>query len=218
MHISLKTVFTLTLLGGLTLPAAAEDAKKITFNDHISTIFRQRCANCHNPDKKSSGLDLTSYQGLMAGGSSGDVIEAGDAESSYLYLLVTHDSEPKMPPNSERMDQKSLDLIRDFINQGALETASSKAMIKKPKVDLALKGAPIGKPTGEPAFPVKMGLEPVVHTPRSNAVTAMATSPWAPLAAIGGQKQILLYNTKTLELIGVLEFPEGMPPGAEILP
>ncbi len=39
----------------------------------------------------------------------------------------------------------------------------------------------------------------------------VATSPWAPLAAVGGQKQVLLYNTQTLELVGVLPFPEGTP-------
>src|SRR6185436_14715620 len=43
----------------------------------------------------------------------------------------------------------------------------------------------------------------------SNAVIAMAASPWAPLVAIGGQKQVLLYNTETLERLGVLAFPEG---------
>ena len=38
---------------------------------------------------------------------------------------------------------------------------------------------------------------------------ALAGSPWAPLMAIGGQKQILLYNTDTLELAGVIPFVEG---------
>ena len=45
----------------------------------------------------------------------------------------------------------------------------------------------------------------------TNALTALAVSPWAPLVAIGGQKQILLYNTETLEPLGVLPFPEGFP-------
>ena len=37
----------------------------------------------------------------------------------------------------------------------------------------------------------------------------MACSPWAPLLAVAGQKQVLLYNTDTSELAGVLPFPEG---------
>ena len=45
----------------------------------------------------------------------------------------------------------------------------------------------------------------------AGAVTALAASPWAPLVAVAGQKQVLLYNTDTRELLGVLPFPEGMP-------
>jgi hypothetical protein len=51
----------------------------------------------------------------------------------------------------------------------------------------------------------------VVRAKVNNAVTALAASPWAPLVAIGGQKQIVLYNTETLQPIGVLPFPEGFP-------
>ena len=32
----------------------------------------------------------------------------------------------------------------------------------------------------------------------------MAASPWAPLLALGSQRQVLLYNIDTLELAGVL--------------
>ena len=59
--------------------------------------------------------------------------------------------------------------------------------------------------------PKALGLEPVVRTARAKAVTALACSPWAPLVAVGGQKQVLLYNSDTLDLIGVLPFPEGEP-------
>src|SRR5947208_16910208 len=54
-------------------------------------------------------------------------------------------------------------------------------------------------------------LDPVVKTAKANAITALASSPWAPLVAVGGQKQVLLYNSDTLDLIGVLPFPEGVP-------
>ena len=40
-------------------------------------------------------------------------------------------------------------------------------------------------------------------------MTALAASPWAPLVAVAGQKQVLLYHADTGELLGVLPFPEG---------
>jgi len=196
----------------------AEDKKpadkkkvKITFDEHIKPIFRAKCFACHNTDKKASGLDLTNYTGLMQGGAAGDSIEPGDAGSSYLYMLVTHESEPFMPPKSDKMPDKEIALIQEWINGGAPENAGSKVVIKKPKFDFALKGASSGKPQGPPPMPPRLSLEPVVHTSLGTAVTALATNPWSPLAAVSGQKQVLLYNTKTQELVGVLPFPEGVP-------
>lgn len=208
---------TITLLSS---PLSAADKKKddkakkkpkITYDEHIKPIFRAKCFACHNTDKKASGLDLTNYTGLMQGGAAGESIEPGDAEGSYLYMLVTHDSEPFMPPKSDKMPDKELALIQEWINIGAPENSGSKVSIKKPKFDFALQGASSGKPAGPPPMPPQLNKEPIVHSSLSTAVTAMATNPWSPLAAVAGQKQILLYNTKTLDLLGILPFPEGVP-------
>ena len=119
--------------------ADAKKANKITFDEHIQPIMRAKCLSCHNPNKKSSGLDLSSYTSLMVGGSSGEVIEPGSADDSYLYLLVTHESEPFMPPKSDKMPTETLNTIRDWINAGAPENAGSKPLVsKKPKFDLAI--------------------------------------------------------------------------------
>ena len=40
---------------------------------------------------------------------------------------------------------------------------------------------------------------------------ALAASPWAPLTAVGGHKQVILFHSDTLETLGVLPFPEGLP-------
>src|SRR5690606_10596014 len=41
------------------------------------------------------------------------------------------------------------------------------------------------------------------------AVVALAASPWAPLLAVGGHKQVLLYRSTDAHLMAVLPFPEG---------
>ena len=60
-------------------------------------------------------------------------------------------------------------------------------------------------------MPGRMSLQPILSPSARTATDALATSPWAPLAAVGGQHQVLLYHTDTLELVGVLPFPEGTP-------
>ncbi len=126
-------------LCGLPLVSAlrAEDAKakeKVTYADHVVGIFRSRCGTCHNPDKAKGGLNLDSYGAALQGGGSGKVIEPGDAESSSLLGVITHKEEPKMPPSSAKIPDAEIDLIRKWIEGGALETSGSAAAVKsKPK-------------------------------------------------------------------------------------
>jgi WD40 repeat protein len=193
------------------VPAA--DAKKVTFDEHVLPIMKDKCAGCHNQDKKRGGLVVVNYLQLMAGGSSGAVVKPGDPDGSSLYQLMAHTREPIMPPKSQKPPKEVLDVIHKWIAGGAPENAGSKVIIpNKPKVDFSLASVTKGKPAGPPPMPpATLPLEPIVRAPRETALTALAASPWAPLVAVGGQKQVLLYNSDTLDLLGVLAFPEGTP-------
>jgi hypothetical protein len=204
---------TLPLLLALAATAAGEEKKppKITFDDHVRPILQQKCAACHNPDKKSADLDLTNYSSLLLGGASGEVVDPGDASASYLYKLVTHEDEPVMPPESPKIADEMIEILRKWIDGGLLENEGSVAKAaKKKKFDMALSGPSTERPANVP-MPARLSLQPAVVTPARTATDGLATSPWAPLAAISSQKQVLLYNTQTLELLGVLPFPEGTP-------
>jgi WD40 repeat protein len=202
-------VFVLALAGVL---PAAQAQEKVTYNDQLLPLIEQHCANCHNPDKKKGDLVLTSYNALLKGGGSGVVAVSGNVDGSKLWKCITHAEEPTMPPNKPKLGDKDLDIFRKWIAGGLLESSGSKAVTAaKPSVDLTLKVSNIGKPDGPPPMPGELPLEPVVHTKRSGAVSALAASPWAPLVAIAGQKQILLYNTTNLDLLGILPFIEGQP-------
>jgi hypothetical protein len=209
----MKKLLAIALLFAPSVVLAADPpaAAKLNFQDHVLPLFRNACLNCHNADKKKGGLDISSYSATMAGSDSQKVIVPGDADSSVLYKLVIHAEEPKMPQKADKMAAKDLEIIKKWIESGALENSGSKAAAIKPKLDLGSPIASIGKPSGPPILPKGLPLEPPVRTRRPGPLNALATSPWAPVAAIGGQKQVLLYHTQTLELMGVLPFPEGMP-------
>jgi WD40 repeat protein len=146
---------------------------------------------------------------MMIGGSSGAVIEAGDAGNSYLWNLVTHASEPKMPPNSEKLPAEQLAIIQKWIDMGALENSGSTASIKK-KPSLAKIEISNQRPA-DVAMPQQYFGDPLFSPSHTNAVTALACSPWAPLVAISGYRQIGMYQSQSLELLGVLSYPEGQP-------
>jgi mono/diheme cytochrome c family protein len=197
-----------TLLALSPLLSAQE---KVSYDDHILPLFEQACLNCHNPDKAKGGLDLSNFAGVMKGGSSGKIVEPGDV-SSTLVKLVKQTAEPKMPPEGEKLSAAQIDLLTKWIEGGLLENKSSTARKpEKPKFETALRSDPGAKPEGPPPMPEHLLLEPPVVTERATAVHAIAASPWAPLLAVTAQRQILLHHTETLDLIGILPFPEGVP-------
>src|SRR5262249_16542327 len=88
---------------------------KVTYADHVAGIFRARCGSCHNPDKAKGGLNLDNYGAALQGGGSGKVIEPGDSDGSSLLGVITHQEEPKMPPNASKIPDAEIELIRKWI-------------------------------------------------------------------------------------------------------
>ena len=197
-------------IGAWVATAAARGADApLNFEEHVLPVFREKCCSCHNPDKMTGGLDLTSWGQTMAGGSSGEVVSPGDPDGSYLLMLVTHESEPKMPPASDKLPDASLAVIRNWIAGGAIERSGSQPVARKQNA-LALDGAAAIKPDGPPVMPPRLPLEVVTHGRRPTTVAALAASPHGEVVALGGRQQVLLYHTGSLDLIGVLPFPEGV--------
>jgi Planctomycete cytochrome C/WD domain, G-beta repeat len=211
--LGLFSAFLCVICGSFSSADESPKGNKVTYEQHVLPVLREKCLACHGPDKKSGGLRLHTYTNLLEGSSSGPVVKPGDPDGSPLFLVTSHKQEPFMPPKSPKLLDASIDLLRQWIQAGAPENAGSKVVVaNKPKIEIALNAAAKGKPDGPPPMPpAKLNLEPVVKTARANAVTALAASPWAPLVAVGGQKQVLLYHADTLDLLGVLPFPEGTP-------
>lgn len=191
---------------------AAPAQEKTTYQDHVLPLVEQHCSKCHNADKKKADLELTSYPALLKGGGSGAAVASGNPEGSLLWKVLTHAEEPFMPPERPKLPEKDLAVFRKWIAGGLLEKADSKSVVAaKPAMDLSMKVDATGKPDGPPPMPREWPLEPVVHTARGNPITGLASSPWAPVVAVAGQKQILAFHSDTLELLGILPFGEGQP-------
>jgi DNA repair exonuclease SbcCD ATPase subunit len=199
----------LTCLTLLSAPAFAQDGEKITYEDQVRPLLENKCFSCHNPDKKKGDLDLTSMGALMTGGGGGAIVDSGNPSSSRLWTSCAKKEEPFMPPEGAALSAKELDILSKWIAGGVLETKSSVAKkSSKPKVDMAV-AVTSGKPAGPIAKPEHVLLEPVVVTPRTTAVIAMAASPWTSLVAFAAPKQVLLYDTDTKQLAGIFPYTEG---------
>src|SRR5260370_11605600 len=154
-------------------------------------VLRNSCLNCHNPDKKKAGLDLSTYAAAIAGSDNGKVVKPGDPSGSPMMKTLTHEAEPFMPQKADKLPDAQIAMFRTWIATGAPEKAGSKVTVAETKNDLAIVASAVGKPQGPPPMPTaRLPLEPVAYTPRPGALSALACSPWAPISALGGQHQI----------------------------
>ena len=196
------------LCGMISVGGAAIESPN--YNDQVLPIFRNACLNCHNSDKKKAGLDLSTYQGSLQGSENGKVLKSGDSKGSLLLQCVMQSEDPKMPPKGEKLSDSEIAVIQRWIDGQLLEATGGKVVAAVTNA-VGVAVVALTRPEGKPPMPVGLPLEAVVHTDKSNSLTALGVSPWAPLVALGGQKQIVLFHTETLEMLGVLPFPEGFP-------
>lgn len=95
----------------------APGGASVSFATDILPILQSRCINCHGGDRTEEGLSLRSHAELMAGSENGSVITPGDALNSLLAEMII---EQKMPKRGPKLTPPQVQLIIDWINQGAL--------------------------------------------------------------------------------------------------
>ena len=99
-----------------TQPAA--EGATVSFANDVLPIIESRCVNCHGGDRTQEGLDLKTHAALMAGSDNGPVVAPGDAANSLLVELVANQ---KMPKRGPKLTPPQVQLITEWVNQGALD-------------------------------------------------------------------------------------------------
>ncbi len=109
---------------------------KADFTKDIEPIFQQSCIKCHGPEKQKGELRLDSKAVAFKGGKDGVVIIPGHADKSDLYRRITlaAGEDDIMPSKGDPLTKAQTDLIRDWINQGAVwpDGAVAKAVSEAP--------------------------------------------------------------------------------------
>ena len=119
--LSLLLFFTFYLMG------------QVDYSSQIQPVFDNNCSGCHG---NSGGLNLSSYADLMDGGNSGPVIDAGNHANSLLWQKVDNGSMP--PGNNPDLSSEQINLIAQWIDEGALETPASNDVVITFQVDMTL--------------------------------------------------------------------------------
>jgi cytochrome c553 len=121
------------LVGGIVLAASMAFARTFAADDHSEkmaqsvTLFKtdvravliDNCVKCHGGEKVRSNLNLTTREGLLAGGASGVSVIAGNAKESRLIDYLAHRKEPFMPLDQPRLSDETISKIARWIDLGA---------------------------------------------------------------------------------------------------
>ena len=86
-----------------------------TWDGVVAALFNPMCTGCHGASSQTSGLDLSSYDAVLAGGSRGAGVVTGDADASVIVQIMESGSHPAL------LSDGSLALLKEWINAGAAE-------------------------------------------------------------------------------------------------
>ncbi len=119
-----------SFLGGWFEPA-------IDYNTEVKPILNKHCLGCHGGVKKAGGVSFLFEQEMYQPAKSAKPpVVAGDADASeMMHRLTSHDLEERMPKDAEALDEKEIETLRKWIDQGAKwgEHWSYKR-VEKPKI------------------------------------------------------------------------------------
>jgi len=113
-------------LAGATVLAPIDNAcaqqGQMSFAEDIAPILKGWCVSCHQPSGEgynASGLDLTSYDGLMKGTKFGPMVIPGQPDNSNLMVLIQGQAKIRMPFGHKALPNCLRNNIWSWIFQGA---------------------------------------------------------------------------------------------------
>ena len=104
------------LIAFLLLSRISLDADELAFETDLKPLLQMHCAECHSPKSTKAELDLTSREGILRGGESGEILNQESPRESLLYEMV---AERHMPPEGkEPLTDGQIALLRRWIDEG----------------------------------------------------------------------------------------------------
>ncbi len=198
-----------TLVNSVCLIVHGEEAKPITYDDHIAMIFKKHCLQCHGDSKQEAGLNFANYLAIRKGGSGGEVVVAGRSSSSRLFQAITaEDPDARMPPKNDPLAKDQIALIKSWIDTGLRQSSGSSPVAMR---TLGFTPTAVVKSDGPPPMPENLPLIESARLIRPFPVLALAASPRTSLVVVASYERIDFVDPQSRSVIGSVPFPEGEP-------
>jgi WD40 repeat protein len=151
------------------LPVALFGQTDTSYFRDVRPILQRQCQGCHQPSVKSSGLDLTTFDGFTQGGKRGPAFHAGAPADSLILKYVKGEQQPAMPLGGPPLTKEQIASISSWIASGAKNDTPPEA-----------------KDT------ISQERPPVYHQPP--VISALAFSPDGKTLAVSGYREVLLHK------------------------
>jgi hypothetical protein len=173
---------------------AADERRQVSFVRDVAPILIASCEGCHGPDTAESNYRLDTFELMMRAGNFGmPPVTANNLDDSEFHRLITsEDPHERMPNNGDRLSDREVDLINDWILQGATFDGADAAAALRTQIprDLPHPAAPATYPTALP-------------------ITAMTFSADGAQLLVGGYHELLAWDPTTGNLVArVGNFPQ----------
>ncbi len=89
------------------------------FQSDVRAILKDKCVSCHGGDATEGKLDLATQEGLLKGGERGPAAVVGRGDKSLLVRLISHQQQPRMPKDGDKLTNKEIAAITKWIDLGA---------------------------------------------------------------------------------------------------
>ncbi len=158
-----------------------ELGKLVSFSHKIAPIFAKRCLACHNARTAKGRYNMETFAGIMKGGESGVLVEAGKGDSSILQIMIDDGS---MPQDADPLTKEEIALVKKWIDTGA-------------KLDAGF----------EPTDPLFMIMPKIPQPPAPEnyrvpvPVTAVAFNSDGSQLATSGYHEVVLWNTNDGKIV-----------------
>lgn len=186
-------LFLLTLGGCFARPlSAAPD-----FAHDIVPILKTHCAKCHTGDQQQGELSFNTRATTLAGGEGGKIVELGKSAASKLLAVVkSRDPNEQMPPEGERLTEKEVRLLADWIDAGLPWEA----------------GFTFAKSRYEPPLKPRRPELPPVQNGRSNPIDRIIDAELAKSAKPrpAALDDAAFVRRTSLDLVGLLPAPQAL--------
>jgi len=83
-------------------------------------VVQEHCMPCHGTAQRRGGLDLSTHEGLVLGGDSGQSLFVRDdsGESPLMARVRSEDPAERMPPSGPRLSEEEIDALSAWLDSG----------------------------------------------------------------------------------------------------